>query len=126
MQVSVYNRHYHDSPEHLSYSPLVGLEVHDARNIVYGGAIFLNSFDQFAEIVYVGKRWDVGHTGFYGKLVAGVLHGYCGDYADKVPLNYHGFSPAVLPSLGYRWKALRVETQFLWTNGFMVTAGVSF
>jgi hypothetical protein len=126
MQISVYNRHYHYSPEHLRYSPLVGVELHDSSDRFAGGAIFLNSFDQFSQMAYVGKAWGMGRSGFYAKLAVGVLHGYCGEYKDKVPFNYHGFSPAVLPAIGYRWKSLRVETQFLWTNGFMVTAGLAF
>lgn len=33
---------------------------------------------------------------------AGVLYGYKGAYAHKVPLNFHGFSPGAIGSVGWR------------------------
>jgi hypothetical protein len=43
-----------------------------------------------------------------------------------VPFNYKGFSPGILPALGYKAGQFRGEVQFFWTSGFMVTVGYSF
>jgi len=54
--------------------------------------------------VYVGKRFDnlLGQPRLFGKVTAGILYGYVEPYEDKVPLNWHGFSPAIVPVLGYK------------------------
>jgi hypothetical protein len=36
---------------------------------------------------------------------AGLLYGYKGKYQHRVPLNYGGFSPGVVVSLGWRFDA---------------------
>ena len=55
------------------------------------------------------------------KLTAGILYGYVGQYQHKVPMNHNGFSPAIIPSLGYnltRRDSLQLE--------ILGTAGVMF
>jgi hypothetical protein len=126
VQASVYNVHYRPSREHLRYSPLVAVEYVHGEDRLAGVALFRNSFGQFSQLAYLGRRYDIGDTPFYGKWVAGVLHGYRGRYQHKVPYNHRGFSPALLPGVGYRYRAWQVETQFFWTNGLMVTAGFAW
>jgi hypothetical protein len=125
-QASVYNVHYRPSNEHLHYSPLLGLESERPDNLLVGLALFRHSFGQFSQLAYVGRRYALAGSGFYAKWVAGVLHGYRGRYRHKVPYNHGGFSPALLPGLGYRHRAWHLETQFFWTNGLMVTAGYAW
>jgi hypothetical protein len=126
VQVSLYNAHYRRDPEHLSYSPLIGAEWQRKSGWLYGGALFRNSFGQFSQYGFVGRRWNFGTSPFYGKLTVGVLHGYAGKYKHKVPFNNGGFSPGALPSIGYRHGRIRVETQLFWTNGYMITVGYAF
>lgn len=38
----------------------------------------------------------------YAKLVGGLMYGYVAPYEDKVPFNHNGYSPIIVPSLGYR------------------------
>ncbi|RKP49747.1 sn-glycerol-3-phosphate transporter [Pararobbsia silviterrae] len=123
---NLYNVHYHYDSAHLRYSPLIGVERRRDDGWLYGGTLFRNSFGQFCQLVYGGYLWNLGDTGIYGKLIGGVMHGYRGEYRNKVPLNYGGFSPGVLPSLGYRYGPVRIETQFFWTNGLMITGGWAF
>jgi hypothetical protein len=126
LQASVYNTHYNSNPKHLRYSPLLGLEVERRDRWLAGGALFRNSFGQFSQMAYVGRRDQLFDGPFHVKWVAGVLHGYRGRYRNKVPYNYRGFSPAVLPSLGFSHGRFRTEAQFFWTNGLMITAGFTF
>lgn len=126
LQTNAYNTHYRHDPDHLRYSPLIGAELRKQSGWLYGGALFRNSFGQFSQTLYFGHLWYVGDSGFYGKVVGGLIHGYIGAYKNKVPLNCGGFSPGVIPALGYRVGALRVEAQFFGTSGLMVTAGFAF
>lgn len=126
VQVSVYNMHYHYNAEHLRYSPLIGAEVRKPSGWLYGGALFLNSFGQFCQLAYGGYLIDVPGTDLYAKITAGVLHGYDGIYRNKVPFNHQGFSPGVIPAIGYRYGRARFEVQLLWTSGLMATAGMVF
>lgn len=126
VQVSVYNTHYRYNPKHLPYSPLIGAEVRKPSGWLYGGALFLNSFGQFCQLAYGGYLVEVPRTDLYAKVTAGLLHGYDGIYRDKVPFNYRGFSPGVVPAIGYRYGRARLEVQFLWTSGLMATAGMVF
>lgn len=125
---NVYNVHYHYSPEHLAYSPLINAEWRRHSGWIVGGALFLNSFGQFTQFGYAGYLWNFGpgDSGFYGKIVGGVLHGYTGKYANKVPFNHGGFSPGVIPTLGYRFGHLRIDTQIEWNVGLALTVGWAF
>jgi hypothetical protein len=82
------------------------LERRVAGDRLCGLSLFRNSFGQPSAYVYVGQRW--GHL--WGipqlsvKLTAGVIYGYTGNYHDKVPFNWNGFSPTVVPSLVYQFR----------------------
>jgi hypothetical protein len=126
VQTNISNFHYQYNPEHRKYSPLIGVELRQANHWLYGGALFINSFGQFSQTIYGGYLQPFGHSGFYGKFVAGLLHGYTGKYQHKVPLNYGGFSPIAYPAIGYGHGPWRAEAQLFWTNGVMFTAGFVF
>ena len=50
-----------------------------------------------------------------------MLYGYRGKYEDKVPLNYKGFSPGALASVGWQFsKQFAVTGHMLGDAGFMV------
>ena len=123
---SLYNHHYSSSPEHVRFSPLVALELRRADGWLIGAALFRNSFGQFTQLAYGGYLWNFGNSGLYGKMTAGLMHGYTGKYQHRVPLNYRGFSPGAIPALGYKKGPLRLESQFIWKSGVMLTAGFAF
>ncbi len=56
---------------------------------IAGMALFQNSFGQFSQYLFGGLVWRPieEHQPFYVKLTAGPLHGYTGQYQDKVPYN---------------------------------------
>lgn len=95
--------HWRSDPEH-KYSFVITLEQQLDRQRLVGMALFRNSFGQPSVYAYGGYRWPefLGVSRLDFKLSAGVIYGYTGEYEDKVPLNWRGFSPAIIPSLGYQ------------------------
>jgi hypothetical protein len=71
-----------------------------------GGASFRNSFAQPCWYAFGGRRFTLKHHSgrFFAKITAGVIYGYKSPHRDAVPLNCGGYSPAIIPSLGYRYK----------------------
>jgi hypothetical protein len=125
--MSPYTKHYSYNPEHRRVW-VVGYQQQFSNNSLRGIAAFSNSFGQ--ESLYIfpwGKQYDdmLGVEGLFAKWTAGLLYGYKPPYQNKVPLNYRGFSPAIIPSIGYRTsKDWSVEVMVLGTAG--VTLGASF
>ena len=101
---SPYTVHFFPSDEH---KPVVaaGLTKGLKDRWIAGGAVFSNSFGQPSAYVYGGQRYiaPFGWDKWYLQWTAGVLYGYVGQYKDKVPYNYKGFSPGFVPSVGYRF-----------------------
>ena len=100
---SPYTRHFSPSPEH-EHVWLVGVERERNIGSVAGVALFTNSFGQPSMYYYpwgVSYRNLFGEPQLYAKITGGLLYGYKGRYEDKVPLNYNGFSPGIVPALGW-------------------------
>ena len=102
LTLSPYTLHWSDSGEHKPVV-LASLDRAVAGNRFCGMSLFSNSFGQPTAYVYGGQRWDnlMGQPQLFVKVTAGIFYGYVGKYKDKVPLNYNGFSPGIIPSLGY-------------------------
>lgn len=127
VQTSVLTRHFDPEPEHNETQKLINLEAwRDARWHV-GAAVFQNSYDQPTQYVYVGYLWPIGERGrFYWRLTGGLMHGYKDEYQDKIPFNGLGIAPAIVPSVGVRYRRAFSEVQFGGTAVAMWTAGVRF
>ena len=126
VQTSVYTRHFSPSPEHNNRQDLIGLERNEASGWLYGAATFRNSFDQRSFYAYAGKRFDIGVSPFYAKLTGGLLHGYKGEYRDKIPLNRFGTAPVLIPGVGVSFKPVTAELVLLGTSAATVTVGLRF
>ena len=103
--LSPYTYHFSYSPEHRPVH-LVGYVHHLPGGTFCGASLFTNSFGQPSVYAYIGKTYNnfwSGHPNVYAEVSAGILYGYVGQYKNKVPLNVHGFSPAIIPSIGYRF-----------------------
>jgi hypothetical protein len=120
---SPYTVHYNPDKDH---KPVVMLGLNKALEGRWfaGGVVFSNSFGQPSTYVYAGQRYvdPFGFENWYLQWTAGLLYGYVGEYEDKVPLNYKGFSPGLVPSIGYRFnKYVYGELDFLGAAGLMFT-----
>jgi hypothetical protein len=104
LSFSPYTYHFSYSADHkpvVQLGLLKGLEGY----WIAGGAVFSNSFGQPSAYAFAGQRYvePFGWEKWYLQWTAGVLYGYVGQYKDKVPYNYKGFSPGVVPSIGYQF-----------------------
>lgn len=124
VQTTVYTEHFHPKPHHNNNQELIGIERNRADSYIWGGATFLNSFDQRSTIVYAGKRFDFGNTPFHSRLTFGLIHGYRGEFRDKVPFNRYGIGPVILPSAGVHYKKVQADAVLLGLNAYLITVGV--
>ena len=104
LSVSPYMHHWYPKPEH-RHVVLLGIERYDADNSVMGAAVFRNSYGDPTVYLY---PWGQTYPNFLGyeklsaKWSAGLLYGYVGQWANKVPFNHNGFSPAIIPALSWK------------------------
>ncbi|MCW8924633.1 MAG: sn-glycerol-3-phosphate transporter [Xanthomonadales bacterium] len=126
-QTSLYTKHWSPDSEHVNDQKLINLEFETTDRWIYGVAFFDNSFGQPSQYLYAGYSWPIYGTDWaYFKLTGGILHGYKDPYEDKIPLNSLGFAPAIIPTLGLRYKRVFTELQIAGTAAITVTAGFSF
>ena len=95
--------HYSRDPDH-RYVWMVGIERERPNGVVSGFTYFSNSFGQPSAYAYVGQRltdfseWNR----LYAQWTAGLIYGYKAPFDDKVPLNYKGFSPGLVLTVGWQ------------------------
>ena len=102
---SPFTQHWHYNPLHRHVYAL-GLERQHADGSMWGAAYFRNSFGQPSAYAYVGRRYNgilAGQPELYFQWTAGVIYGYKGEFKNKVPLNVNGFSPGLVPTLGWQF-----------------------
>lgn len=126
---SPYTYHWTASEEHRPVGA-VSLSRLLPNDRFCGVSLFRNSFGQPSAYVFTGWQarnlWPAVPE-VYGSLTAGIVYGYVGKYKDKVPLNVGGFSPVVIPALGYRLSpTVAVELQILGTAAVMFGTTVRF
>ena len=129
LSVSPYTLHWKHDPDHRRVG-LIGIERHDtADNSLWGFSVFPNSFGQPSAYAYYGHQWNgiAGHDPLYFKLSGGIIYGYKGEYADKVPFNHKGFAPVLIPAVGYRFTPRdAVQAAVLGTAGEMFSYNRKF
>jgi len=124
---SVYTKHFDPDPDHVNNQKLLGIEAQMTNNWLFGFATFDNSFGQRSEYLYAGYKWTLLQSDYwYFKVTGGLLHGYKEPYEDKIPLNGLGVAPAILPTLGFRYKFFVTEVSLAGIAAIHVTAGISF
>ena len=104
---------------------LINVERIRADGWLAGAAAFHNSFGQPSQMVYIGRRWHPleNYPQAHVKLVAGFLHGYKGEYRDKIPFNRSGVAPVVLPAIGWTYKRVAGELIIFGNSGLLFTLG---
>ena len=124
---SFYTHHFHYDPAHNDNQNLIFGEWNINENWLVGGAMFDNSYSQETQYVYGGYRFRPLQSvqPFYVKLSAGLIHGYKGEYQNKIPLNSTGIAPVIVPALGYCFNRLCSELVLFGAAGVMATFGVT-
>lgn len=121
-QFSPYTHHFTPSEEHRTVV-MVGLEREHQGGKVDGVVLFSNSFGQPTIYVY---PWGDTYRNVMGvpklsfKWTAGLMYGYKEPYENKVPLNYKGFNPVVIPAVAYDFESgWSAQLNLLGTAGMM-------
>ena len=131
LQTSILTVHFHPDDKHEQAILFDTSYYFDERWLdgqwFAGLSLFTNSFGQFSQYLYGGLKWRPWkeYQEAYVKLSAGVVHGYSGEYQDKIPFNSSGFAPAIIPSVGYCWKRYCGEFVLLGFNAALLTVGVT-
>lgn len=128
ISVSPYTYHWSRSPEH-KHVVLVAVDEQLPGGRLCGVSLFSNSFGQPSVYVYAGQQFNgvLGVPKLFVKLTAGILYGYVKPYEDKVPLNHNGFSPAIIPVIGYQFSPQdSLQVKVLGNAGLMFSYGRRF
>jgi hypothetical protein len=127
LQTSVVNVHFNYDPAHVKYPKLVYGEYHLSDQWLVGAAAFDNSFGQASEAIFGGWRYRPFPElqPLYVKVLGGVVHGYHGQYRDKIPFNHSGVAPVIIPSVGYCVSRVCSELVVLGGAGLLLTLGVT-
>lgn len=130
-QFAYYTLHFNPDPEH-HQSYTFDMEYRFDRYWLEGQwltglSLFQNSFGQFSQYAYGGLQWRPwrDHPQGYVKVTAGLLHGYKGEYRDKIPFNHYEIAPAIIPSVGYCWGRYCGEFVLLGASAALFTVGVT-
>ena len=107
---------------------LIGVEREHPNGKIDGISYFSNTFGQ--DSVYFFPFGAV-YKGIFGmpklsvKWTAGIIYGYKAPFEKKVPLNYKGFAPAIIPAVTYdfspNWSG---QINLLGTQGVMFQINV--
>ena len=128
LTLSPYTLHWNSSSEHKKVL-LIALDEQIPGDRLCGISVFSNSFGQPSFYVYAGQQFNhfLGVPQLFAKVTAGLMYGYVAPYENKVPLNYKGFNPAIIPALGYKLTPHdSVQVKFLGTAALMFSYGRQF
>jgi hypothetical protein len=126
--LSPYTIHWSNSAEH-KHVVLLAIDEQLPGGRLCGISFFTNSFGQPSTYVYAGKQFNqlFGQPQLFLKVTAGIIYGYVGQYQHKVPLNHGGFSPGLIPALGYKLTERdSLQVKLLGTAGVMFSYGRQF
>ncbi len=125
---SPFTLHWSQNPEHKNVV-LVAIDEQVAGDRLCGISFFSNSFGQPSVYVYAGQQYNklLGVPQLFAKVTGGLMYGYVAPYENKVPLNYKGFNPAIIPAVGYKLTPHdSVQIKFLGTAALMFSYGRQF
>jgi hypothetical protein len=127
LETSLYTHHFTYDAAHDNHQKLILGEWNITENWLVGGSFFDNSFGQPSQYFYGGYRFRPipSVQPFYVKVSAGLVHGYTGQYQDKIPLNGSGIAPVIVPSVGYCISRVCSEMVIFGGAGFLITLGVT-
>jgi hypothetical protein len=126
LQLASYT-HYTSSDDYEGPPIYGGVEVLKANNWFYGIGLFNNSYSQFSQYLYVGRRFDLYRVNddmqLHLKLSGGALHGYHGKHEDSLPVRIGDIGPVIIPSLGMHFRRWTFDLVFLVDEALMFNLG---
>ena len=132
IQTSLATVHFSSDPDHDNTQRLIYGEWRLPQRwlegqVLVGAAVFDNSFSQRSQFVFGGLLWRPVESApeFYVKVAVGVLHGYSGEFQDKIPFNNSGYAPGIVPAVGYCYRRFCGEMILFGTAGMMWTLGMT-
>ena len=127
LQIGAYI-HFSDREDHAGPPVLLIVGRLRPRGYYYGLALFNNSFNQFSQFLHVGREfpWQWLHEDIHFKLSLGLIHGYRDEFEDELPLTYKGFSPGLVPSIGFRRNRVGFDLTLLSNAGLALSVGYQF
>jgi hypothetical protein len=126
--LSPFTHHWSRSPAHKPVV-LMALDEQLPGDRFCGVSLFSNSFGQPSVYVYAGRQLNgvLGMPQVFVKMTAGILYGYVEPYEKKVPMNHNGFSPAIIPVVGYQFNPHdSLQLKVLGSAGLMFSYGRRF
>lgn len=125
-ETSLYTRHFRDDAAHDNHQDAIVVEWNVTERWLIGAAAFHNSYGQPSQYVYGGYRFRPFESlqPLYFKVSAGLVHGYHGQYKNKIPFNNSGIAPSIAPSVGYCFNRFCSEL-VLFGAGAILTVGVT-
>ncbi len=131
-QTSVATVHFSSDPKHDNHQKLIYGEWRLPSywlggQWLVGASFFDNSFGQPSQFVFGGLLWRPVEKApeFYVKLAAGVIHGYSGEFQNKIPFNSSGYAPGIVPGVGYCYRRFCGEMILFGTAGALWTVGLT-
>jgi hypothetical protein len=127
LETSLYTVHFNGDSDHDNSQQLILFEWNITEQWLVGAAVFDNSYGQSSQYVYGGYRFRPFEKAqeLYFKISAGIVHGYKGEYQNKIPFNGSGFAPVIVPSVGYCINRFCSELVIFGTAGALLTFGVT-
>lgn len=132
VQTSVATVHFDSDPDHDNTTSLIYGEWRLPQRWLegqwlVGAAFFDNSFGQSSQFVFGGLLWRPIEKApeFYIKVAAGVIHGYTGEFQNKIPANSSGYAPGIVPAVGYCYNRFCGEMILFGTAGMLWTIGMT-
>lgn len=149
VHTSLWTTHFNPKPEHNNTQNLLAFERYNASfspeyleafqdymgyaRSFAGAAWFRNSFGQKSVYLYGGIRQELHVHSFsqhefstYAKLTAGLIHGYRGEFRNKIPFNQTGIAPAIIPMVGAQYRSGVAELTLFGASGLMLMVGMTF
>ena len=119
-----------DHNDDYSGAPLFGGIEHHRMDDWFGGlSVFNNSYGQFTQYLYLGKKlhpWK-SHPEARIKLSNGIAHGYRGEHHDTLPIRWGGsWGLAFVPAIGYQKDRVGYDVVILKASGLLFLVGYEF
>ena len=106
-----------------------GNEYHQTPKLLWGLSAFQNSFGQFSQYAYIGRKfhpWD-SHPNLHIKLTGGIVQGYRDPHHDTLPIRWgESWGIGAIPTIGYQKDRFGFDLAFLKESGLLFLAGYHF